>query len=434
MTLPLPRYVRPRKLAGGQVGFYWIVPTHFRKLGCNIPNEPLGRNYAEACGEHGHGGRALALNALFDEWVAKRDGEPVVGLVRYGTVDWLFREYKQSKAYLKKVAPRSRPDYERTMLLVSDMVTKKGDRIGDRKIKAITPVSADKIYELIVQGPNGERPRQGEKAVALCRRAWRVVHRLYPKEFDSHVPNPWDGVTKWPRTKTTKAAVTRDLVYRFAWGCIENDQPGAAAAAVICFEWLQRPENVLAGYLRWTDYRSPEAPNAIRIEHHKTGAVVWHPLEETADGGVVKFYADAEEVLACLPRRGVPMILREFRKGMSKPYSFSGMQKIVHTMRDKLKLPSTFTLDACRHGGMTELEEAELTDGQGRALSAHKSQQSYEGYAKRTMERALSATRKRHAHRLANTAGTEFRNETRNRFRNEDSGRTDISIKAMKEQ
>ena len=65
------------------------------------------------------------------------------------------------------------------------------------------------------------------------------------------------------------------------------------------------------------------------------------------------------------------------------------MQKIVHTMRDKLRLPSTFTLDSCRHGGMTELEEAELTDGQGRALSAHKSQQAYEGYARRTMERAF---------------------------------------------
>ena len=81
---------------------------------------------------------------------------------------------------------------------------------------------------------------------------------------------------------------------------------------------------------------------------------------------------------------------------------------------------------------MTELEEAALTDGQGRALSAHKSQQACEGYAKRTMERALSATRKRHAHRLANAAGTEFRNETRNQFRNEDSKRDDTAIKAMK--
>ena len=69
---------------------------------------------------------------------------------------------------------------------------------------------------------------------------------------------------------------------------------------------------------------------------------------------------------------------------------------------------------------------------QGRALSAHKSQQAYEGYAKRTAMRAISATRKRHAHRLANAAGTEFRNEARNRFQNEVSERADTSIKSMK--
>src|SRR5262245_12603916 len=109
------------------------------------------------------------------------------------------------------------------------------------------------------------------------------------------------------------------------------------------------------------------------------------------------------------------------REGITKPYSFSGIQKIVHTMRDKIGLPSTFTLDACQHGGMTELEEAELTDGQGRALSAHKSQQAYEGYAKRTMGRALSATRKRHAHRLANAAGTNIQNEPRNDIQNAES-------------
>jgi hypothetical protein len=431
---PLPRYVRPRLLTGGQVAFYWIVPTYFRGLGCAIPNQPLGQDYGEACGLDGKGGRAATLNAQFEEWDLARRGQPVTGerSVRYGTVDWLFREYKQSKAYLEKVAPRSRPDYERTMLLVGDMITKKGDRIGERKIKSISPVSADRIYELIIARPRGERLRQGEKAVALCRRAWRVVHRLHPSEFDRQVPNPWDGVTRKRRVKKTKAAVTREQVYAFASGCIAHGQPEAAAAAVICFEWLQRPENVLAGYLRWPDYRSAEVPNAIRIEHHKTGAVVWHPLEEMTDNGKVLFYEDAEAVLACLPRCGVPMILRQVREGITKPYSFSGMQKIVHTMRDKLGLPSTFTLDACRHGGMTELEEAELTDGQGRALSAHKSQQAYEGYAKRTMERALSATRKRHAHRLANATGTEFRNETRNLFRNENGERTNTPIKRMK--
>jgi hypothetical protein len=146
---------------------------------------------------------------------------------------------------------------------------------------------------------------------------------------------------------------------------------------------------------------------------------VLHPLEEWTTSGAVKFYEEAEQVLSHLPRRGVSMILREIEDGKAKPLAFSTMQHIAQKMRKKLELPSTFTLDACRHGGMTELEEAELTDGQGRALSAHKTQQSYEGYAKRNMTRALSATRKCHAHRLANASTTSVQNEQENGVQNE---------------
>jgi hypothetical protein len=71
------------------------------------------------------------------------------------------------------------------------------------------------------------------------------------------------------------------------------------------------------------------------------------------------------------------------------------------------------------HAGMTELEEAELTEGQGRALSGHKTAQAYRGYAKETLERALSATRKRHAHRLANETATSVRNDGKNNVRND---------------
>src|SRR5262245_15786741 len=93
------------------------------------------------------------------------------------------------------------------------------------------------------------------------------------------------------------------------------------------------------------------------------------------------------------------------------------MQKIVQPMRGRLGPPLTFTFDACRHGGGAG--EAELTDGQGRARSARKSRQAYEGCAKRTMERALSATRKRHAHRLANARGTSIQNGGQNHVQNE---------------
>jgi hypothetical protein len=419
MTLPLPRYVIAKPLASGVTGFYFTVPTRYRKMGCPIPNEPLGSDYAVACGTDGKGGRAAALNGLFDEWWKIKNGEPVESIVRYGTVDWLFREYKSSKRYRERVSERTREDYELLMQIVIDLPTKRGDRVGQRLVRSITPLAADKIYERVCIGPNGPRPRQGEKVVALCRAAWRVVRRLHPDCFDRDVPNPWDGVTRQRRIMKTKAAATREEVYRFAWSAIQAGHPEPAAAAVICFEFLRRPENVLAGYLTWPDYRGQHAPNAIKITHHKTGAIVWHPLEENTEAGPVRFYTDAEAVLARLPRRGIAMILKPGRYGVVEPFDRHEMAKIVRKLRDDIALPPTFTLDACRHGGMTELEEAELTDGQGRALSGHRTQRAYEGYAKRTLERALPATRKRYAHALANAQGTSIQNATRSAIQNE---------------
>lgn len=411
VNVELPRHVILKKLASGNTAFYYNVPTRYRKAGCPVPNEPLGTVYAKACGE---GGRAATLNGLFDEWMDARKGLPVSSEAapRIGTIDWLFQEYKQSRAYLEKVKPRSRRNYEWNMREIGDTLTKRGDRVGGRPIKSVTPLGADKLYDAFVKGGKGNRLRTAEKLVVLCRKAWRVVHRLHPAEFPTDIPNPWLGVTMATRVKLVKHAVTREQAYKFAHGCVERGEPECGAAAVICFEWLQRPENVIAGHIKWTGYRTGPKPT-IRIEHHKTGAVIDHPLEERLPSGeVVKFYEEAEGVLAKLTHRGVPMILREVEEGVSKPYSFSGMQKIVQRMRKEIGLPKEFTLDACRHGGMTELEEAELTEGQGRALSAHRTRESYAGYAKRTEARMLSATRKRHAHMLANQVATDVQNAT----------------------
>jgi hypothetical protein len=423
VTVKLPRHVLPKILASGRTAFYYTVPTKYRKMGCPVPNEPLGTDYAKACGE---GGRAETLNGLFDEWNDARKGLPISSeeAPRIGSIDWLFREYRQSRAYLEKVKPRSRRNYEWNMREICDTLTNRGDRVGSRPIKSVTPLGADKLYDRFVNGRKGNRLRTAEKLIVLCRKAWRVVHRLHPAEFPKEIPNPWLGVTMATRVKLVKPAVTREQVYAFANGCLEYGEIECASCAVICFEWLQRPENVIAGHVKWTGYRTGPKPT-IRIEHHKTGAVIDHPLEEVLpDGTVAKFYEDAERVLAKLPRRGVPMILREVEEGVSKPYSFSGMQKIVQRMRKEVGLPSIFTLDACRHGGMTELEEAELTEGQGRALSAHRTRESYAGYAKRTEARMLSATRKRHAHALANQIATTVQNATADSVQNENAGKS----------
>jgi len=132
--LPLPRFVVSKPLKDGRARFYWYVTKYYRDLGCAILNEPLGADYSVACGSDGKGGRAAALNALFDEWAARRRGESVESTCRRGSVDWLFREFKASIRHREKVSERPRPDYERSMLAVADMMTKHGDRIGARPI------------------------------------------------------------------------------------------------------------------------------------------------------------------------------------------------------------------------------------------------------------------------------------------------------------
>jgi hypothetical protein len=48
-------------------------------------------------------------------------------------------------------------------------------------------------------------------------------------------------------------------------------------------------------YQRTVERLSPVRKPTIQIEHHKTGAVIEHPLEEKLeDNSIVKFYEEAE--------------------------------------------------------------------------------------------------------------------------------------------
>jgi len=393
MAIELPRFVIAKQLKGG-TAFYWNPPVYWKKQA-----EALGRRFPFESQPLGHDLSATALaeaahphNARFDEW---RSGGGKTGpgrppaIRRYaapGTVAWLVETYLDSEIFRRRVGERSRADYRRLFDQVLGYKLKTGGKFGELTIRSVTPAAAEKLYAWLIEG---DKFRRGEKGVMYLKTAWKLMQPHHPREFRKDVPNPWDGVQLVGRKRRQKAAHDRDDVYAFAWKAIEAGQPELGAAAVICFEWLQRPENVIGGYVRWTDY---QPGRSIRIEHHKTGQVVQHPLVDVEAGAL--FYEDAEAVLGKLPRRGIPMILRPD----GTIYDPTRFAQLVRKVADAAGLPKTFSLDACRHGGMTELEEAELTDGQGRALSAHKSR-AYEGYAKRTEKRMLAATRRRVAYR-----------------------------------
>lgn len=47
-ALPLPRYVRRKRLKSGVHGYFFSVPTTWRRAGCTMADEALGVNYDEA--------------------------------------------------------------------------------------------------------------------------------------------------------------------------------------------------------------------------------------------------------------------------------------------------------------------------------------------------------------------------------------------------
>src|SRR5262249_49934814 len=76
----------------------------------------------------------------------------------------------------------------------------------------------------------------------------------------------------------TASLARRRLCSPRGTGCCRRTASGRSA--VDLFRVAPAPENVLAGHLTWTDYRPPNGPNAVRILHHKTDALVWLPLAD----------------------------------------------------------------------------------------------------------------------------------------------------------
>ena len=135
-------------------------------------------------------------------------------------------------------------------------------------MKSITPSAVDKIYESLRGGKNGTKLRRANHTIDIAKKAWVVVQRTHPHQFVQS--NPFVGLTRF-RSSTSIQHATRVEAFALSIAIRAYGHPHLAIVPLVCFEWLQRPENVLAGHLRWSDYRPHDRPCHVRIVHHKTG-------------------------------------------------------------------------------------------------------------------------------------------------------------------
>lgn len=391
-----PRFMTEKRLRDGRVAYYWAPATRDRRAGCPVDPEALGSDYSAAVE------RAGLLNSHLDAWRGRGAGGAgavtAAQLARHGTLDWLIDRYKRSLAW-KKVRPKGRPSYDWAFRLVTEMTRKSGGRLGDAPLAGFDAAAVDRIYERLQTGPRGPRTRSAVMSVQRIARAWDVVQRLHPKVVPAG--NPWRGV-EMTYKGGTKAPASRAEAFGLHAALVATGEPHLAAVPLICYEWHQRPENVIEGLLTWHDYRPPGRPDWVRIAHGKTGAEGWLPLVDV-DGPL---FPELTAYLDGLPRLGVPIVLARPRKigkgnawgrGQPRPYLLRDAHAKVARARTLAGLPGHVTLAGCRHGGMTELGDVELTEQQVMSLSQHVTPDAARLYVKRTEAQRMRAARLRRA-------------------------------------
>src|SRR5262249_25038017 len=137
-------------------------------------------------------------------------------------------------------------------------------------------------------------------------------------------------------------------------------------------------------------YRPKEHPNAVRVIHSKTREEAWVPLFD--DKGAPLFPELVAELDAIKRERiGGLMIMRDWGNRAPWPTWSSPDNPELTFMITKARkimraagLRSELSFTSFRHGGLTEMGDADLTDRQIIAQSRHKSPKILKHYVKKT--------------------------------------------------
>jgi hypothetical protein len=155
-----------------------------------------------------------------------------------------------------------------------------------------------------------------------------------------------------------------------------------------------------------------DRPEEVRLAQGKTGAIGWLKLAADLtktprkEAQIARLLPELEDYLDQLARVGDAVVLmtrerhgrdrtwRQFKP--PRPYRMAHAQRLVREARVNAGLGEHVTLAACRHGGMTELGDAGLTEQAVMALSQHATPEASRLYVKRTeAQRSAAALQRR---------------------------------------
>ena len=154
---------------------------------------PLGTDYDAAVLR-----AETILLPAFDAWRTGGDApESSPATSVFGTLDWMFGQYRADRRYTKLDA-KSKRNHETGFKLVGGHALKDGKRLGEKYLRAIDTALIDDLYEMLLiqkiidaDGNVVERERRTtvNHAMKSCRRAWNIVSRRHPGKLP--IVNPF---------------------------------------------------------------------------------------------------------------------------------------------------------------------------------------------------------------------------------------------------
>jgi hypothetical protein len=399
-ALSLPRYTLRKPLKNGWA-YFFNVPMWARKAGCAVKNEPLGTDYEAAVAR-----AETVLLPAFDSWRSGGASDAAASAVAaYGTLDWVFAEYRADRRFTKLDAKTKR-HHEEGFRLVGHYVLKDGRRLGQAQLTAITTAVTDAVYEklLIVtttdaEGNTVQRERRTSvnHAMKSCRRAWNVSARRNPGKLPAL--NPFSRMGLRSSERETPTATYAELQV-FCAKAVEMGYPSLATASLLAWEWLQREADIF-GTFDVTHYRPKERPQAARVLHAKTHEENWVPLfDETGAPLYPELMAELDAIKH--ERIGGLMLRRDWGDQAPWPSDTGDFSLMRHKAKEVIRaagLRDELSFTSFRHGGFTESADADLSDAEIRAQGRHKSAKVLPRYAKRTMRQVAAGAKKRRSSR-----------------------------------
>jgi len=363
--LNLP-HIETRPLAGGRVGYYWVPPRQARSL---FTTSPLGEEInAQALEKYAN--KEKALERWRQEKVAEKTDGP-----KAGSVDWLIEDYEDSQ-WFKKNCEKTRTDYHNKLLALRNFILPNGQRFGEVPWAEITARHANRMFEWLLVGEDGERRPYATSIVIICRRVWKYAQGFEEKSFKR---NPW----LWVELKRPRSRNVRWLARQVEAFCLKAEEMGrlsVAIAAILCYELGQRGIDA-----RKMTRAAFEGRRKIRVVQSKTDTELLLPISDILSEWLDKVPADQHDLV--------------INEKTGRRYEDYELSKAVAEIRDAAKLPSYLWLMDLRRTCITELGESGASDDELVSVSGHQDRQMLNTYSLKSYKKAHAAMKARWANR-----------------------------------